>query len=114
NAAVVIGTECAVTGIAVACRKAPALRTIAGEPVRVGDAVGAVDQGVRAILLPIIRIAIAQSSRVEAEKRKMRKEQRPAARRAERQGVAVKIMAVAERRAVCPTAVIDGGLDRVF
>src|ERR1051325_1651301 len=113
DALVICWAESAIPGRAIASRQPPAIRTIAGKTVRIGDAVGAVNQRVGAVLLPVIRITIAEAARIETEKGILREEQRSAAGRPEWKLDSVIALSVAERWAAGPSAVVGGRRDRM-
>src|SRR5579862_5959194 len=79
----------------VAGRQSPAFGPVAFEPAGIAEAMLAVDFHMGDVLRPIIGVTIGEPARVEAEKRVMGKEERPAIRGTERQIDAVPILAVA-------------------
>src|SRR3546814_2897323 len=98
---------------AVARGQPPAVRAVSGVASGVADAVLAVDQGVLNVLLPIVRIPVPESARIEPEEGIVREEQRAAEVRSERQPDIVAGPVVAERQALHPATVIGRGGDRV-
>src|SRR3546814_9404370 len=63
---------------AVARGQPPAVRAVSGVASGVADAVLAVDQGVLNVLLPIVRIPVPESARIEPAEGIVREEQRAA------------------------------------
>ncbi len=102
-----------IAGRVVAGGQAPAVRAITAPAMRIGQAVRPVDQRVRPRLNAIVGIGVREPARVDAEERVLRKEQRPAPIRPERQldsGIAVP---VPEGRGHGPALVVDLWADRV-
>ena len=91
----------------VACRQPPAIGAVALEAAGIGDAVRAVDQRMRDVLLKIVGIAVRQPARVEPEERIVGEEERPAEIRPERQPDAEIVRGRSRSAAARPAAMID-------
>ena len=108
-----LGREGLVTVGTVGRRQPPGRGTIAGEAAGVGDAVGAVDAHLRAVLREIVDAALFQPARVEPHEGIMREEQRAAHRRAQRQANVVVGMAIVKGRTVLPALAVGPHVDGV-
>src|ERR1700752_5312869 len=99
-----------VAAFRIARSQTPAVRSITPKPLRVLQAIGAVDQNVRAVLFKIVGISVAKPAWIEAEERIVGEEDRPALGGVgpERKHDAVVGPAIRERRAFCKSIVVDG------
>src|SRR5258708_6110888 len=99
--------------IVVAGRKAPAVRTIPFKMMGVADAILPVDQGMIAVLLPVIGVPILQSVGAQAKKGIMREKKGAAIFEAQGEPDPIIFAVVLKMVAFRPAAVIDLGADRV-
>src|ERR1700733_2443279 len=90
----------------VAGGEAPAVRSVALVSVRVTDAVGVIDARMSHVLLPVVRIDVAQPARIDAAEGVVSKEKRSAPTRSEGQLHALEAASVYELTALDPAFVI--------
>ena len=97
----------------VAGGETPAVRPVALVPIGVADAVGVVDARVSDVLLPVVRIGVAQPTRIDAAEGIMSEEERTASVRSERKLDALETATVDELATLNPAFVIGFGGHRI-
>src|ERR1700733_6442221 len=97
----------------VAGRETPAVRPVALEPERVADAVGVINARVSNVLLPIVRIGVAQPTWIDAAEGIVGEEERSARIRSERKLDALETASVDELAALNPALMIGFGGHRI-
>ena len=106
DAVVIVRSKRRVAVFTVTGSQSPAISAITGKATRILQAMGAVDQRMRPVLFKVIGIAVRKTARIKAEKRVVRKKQRPAQRRPQRQCNAVVTLAIHKMRTRRPAAMI--------
>src|SRR4029077_5499378 len=97
----------------VAGRETPAVRPVALEPKRVADAIGVINARVSDVLLPVVRVGVAEAARIDAAEGIMGKKQRPACVGPERKLDALETASVDELAALNPALMIGFGGHRI-
>ena len=103
-----------VAEVIIARGQPPAVGTVAREAVRIADAVLAIDQHMSDVLLPVVGIAVPQTTRIEPEEAELSEEQRAPEIRAERQGDPIEFPTIDEGPALRPAPMIDLLVDGVM
>src|SRR3984957_9345892 len=97
----------------VARRETPAVRSVAFEPKRVADAVSVINAGMSDILLPIVRVSVAEPARIDAAEGIVGKKERSPRVGSERKLDALETASVDELAALDPAFVIGFSHHRI-
>src|SRR5579885_1101794 len=97
----------------IARRQPPAMLAVAAVMAGVGDTMGVIDAHVPQVLLPVARVTVRESARVEPAERVMREEERSPECRPERQLDARPALAIDEVPSRREAAVVDVLADRI-
>src|SRR6185437_10386916 len=81
--------------------------------VRVADAIGVVDARMCHVLLPVVRVGVAQAARIDSAEGIVGEEERPSPVRPERKLYALETAPVEELAPLRPTLVVDFGRNRI-